>query len=268
MNIRKWLLLAFLSLLLLSATACGTIISTGSKAITTPDVTVCPSAATPNTTTTPSVTMIPTPEATPALTSPDITNSAEADTPVISPTATPVQYEYYDHSVESHNGKSMATAHTKIEVYNGGYNGWNEIIDKITIQNNDNNFEINDLIGYYSDMSWSPDDTKLVVSYYGRTWSNFSIFNAVDATPIYSEISFDTIRSYFEGKGTVFNFKNNESRPDTQIIFQEWSEDSKSIKVKYSTIDTDWQTQSGTFWYDLGTGEMRDIEQNSPYEDG
>lgn len=171
------------------------------------------------------------------------------------------------HSVTSHNGKSIAIANTKRETYDDWYDS-NEIIDKIVIQNEDSTFEINNLIGYYGNMCWSNNDTKLLISYYGRTWSSFTIFNPIDATPLYSEVSFNEIKNFFEGEDIVFDYKENENRPDPQIVFQEWSEDSKSIKVKYSIIDTKWQTQSGTFWYDLDTGKMKDLEQNPPYEAG
>ena len=190
-----------------------------------------------------------------------------APTTFISPTIIPIQYELLTHSVTSHNGNSTAIANTKRETYDD-WSDSNEIINKVVIQNEDSTFEINNLVGYYGGMCWSNDDAKLLVSYYGRTWSSFTIFNATSATPLYSDVPFNEIRSLFEGKGIVFDYKENESRPDVQIVFQEWSENSKSIKVKYSIIDTQWKTQSGTFWYDLDTGKMSDLEQNPPYEAG
>lgn len=194
----------------------------------------------------------------------DTTVTTIAPTAGISPSAIPRQNELLTHTVTSHDGNSTAIANTKKESYDDSV----EIIDKIVINNKDGTLEINDLVGYYKDMCWSRDDTKLLVSYYGRTWSNFTVFNAIDATPLYSEVPFHEIRSFFEGEGIIFDYKENEDRPDVRITFENWSEDCKSIKVMYSVTDTQWQTQSGTFWYDLDTGNMRDLEQNPPYEAG
>lgn len=259
-------IILFTCLILLYFTLSYGTVKYDSASSTSLKITVTPSLTNILPTTTPYITITPT--ATPVITTPAGTDSTIAVSEMISPTEPPIQFEYFTHSVESDNENGLATAYTKIEVYHGIHNGLDEIIDKITIKNGDCSYDINNLIGYYSGMKWSKDGTKLVVSYYGRTWSNFSIFNVSSTVPAYSELSFDTIKNYFEGIGTVFEFKEQEDRPDPQITFQEWSDDSKSIKIKYSIIDTQFLTQSGTFWYDLDTRKMRDLEQKPPYEDG
>lgn len=241
------LLYPLIFILMLSASACKVSNNADGLLVDSTQASVTPEASI-------SITSTPAPVVIPEITAPTLT-------PV------PVQYEQLSHTVRSSNGKYSATAYTKRERYNG-YRDSNEIIEKVVIEKGDTSLEINTLAAYYGNMSWSPNDTKLVVSYYGRLWSDFSIFNAVDAALVCPEINFNTIRTFFENNGVIFEYKENENRPDPQIIFEEWSKDSRSIKVKYSIIDTDWQTQSGSFWYEPDSGEMKDLEQYPPYDAG
>lgn len=167
------------------------------------------------------------------------------------------------HKVISNNGKLTATAYTTAE-----FSDFNEVIDRIIIQTEVNSYEISDIIGYYDNMQWSYDDTKLVISYYGRQWGNFIIIDIANKRTIYPETYYEDIRKHFEDLGYSFDYEPNASRPDPYIYFDGWSEDSQSFKITYTVKDTDWQTQSGSFRYDLTTGEMKDFEQYPPYQQG
>lgn len=197
--------------------------------------------------------------------SPEETSDPEDKlTSVISPTGVPSEFISATHEVASNNGKLTATAYTTAERFT-----FDEVIDKITIQKGDAAvYEISDIIGYYDTMTWSKDDTKIAISYYGKQWGNFIIADVINNTILYPEIYYSDIRKHFEDLGYRFDYEPNASRPDPYIYFDGWSEDSKSFRVKYTVKDVDWLTQSGSFWYNLDTGEMSDFEQYPPYQQG
>jgi hypothetical protein len=180
-----------------------------------------------------------------------------------SPTVIPEQYTSLAYTVKSNNGKFIATAYTTKE-----YLDYNEVLNKITVQTDEGIYEYSDIIGYYDNMKWSQDDTKLAASFYGRQWGNFIIFDTINNTVINPVTDYNKVINYFEESGYVFEYEPHEFRPDPYFNLIEWSDDCNSIKIEYSVIDTEWQTQSGSFWYDLNTGELKELEQNPPFQQG
>lgn len=138
-------------------------------------------------------------------------------------------------------------------------------IDKIIIMDGSKQQEYNNIVGYLDQMYWSPDETKLIVSYFGREWADFLIIDILEGKLIYdSSVYYEDMRKHFEKTGVLFDYTVSENRPDPVNKLIAWSEDGEKIQIEYNIQDNEFYTQSGTFWYHLKTGKITDLEQKEP----
>jgi hypothetical protein len=120
-----------------------------------------------------------------------------------------------------------------------------------------------DIVGRDFSFLWSPDSKRVAATYSGRIWTSFSILD----TEALAEIPVSDIASYmeqFKEQGVTFDYTLNENRPDPQINPLDWSPDSSKLLIFYQWHDTQYTTQSGTFLYEVNSGQVSKLVQNPP----
>ncbi len=72
----------------------------------------------------------------------------------------------------------------------------------------------------------------------------------------------------FKAQGERLDYRVNEARPDPALIPAEWLQGSSEILISYQWRDTSYMTQSGTFAYDVESGQIFGLIQNAPFQAG
>ncbi len=120
-----------------------------------------------------------------------------------------------------------------------------------------------DIIGRDFNFLWSEDCRFLAVTYSGREWTHFSIVNTTTLTEIPGPYM-ASVMEQLKARGATFDYTANETRPDPALTPVEWLPDSSSILIYYQWHDTSYTTQSGTFVYEIESGQISELIQNPP----
>ncbi|ACL21228.1 hypothetical protein Dhaf_3208 [Desulfitobacterium hafniense DCB-2] len=124
-----------------------------------------------------------------------------------------------------------------------------------------------DIVGGYFDFLWSENSRFLAVTYSGREWTHFSIVDTITLTETPGPYRASVLEQ-LKAQGERLDYTANETRPDPVLTPVEWFPDSSKVLVSYQWRDTSYMTQSGTFVYEVESGRISGLSQNSPHQDG
>jgi hypothetical protein len=126
---------------------------------------------------------------------------------------------------------------------------------------------INDIVGYYDDISLDKQTSFAVINYYGRKWGDFILLDINSGQVEYYEpFNFPDIKTAYRDQGDRMVYEINENGVITFSC--EKILDADTIIVGYQVDDKDGYLQSGIFKYIISKHAFEDMKQNPPKPEG
>lgn len=137
-----------------------------------------------------------------------------------------------------------------------------EKIEYVTVDSNGEKVHHKDFDAYFDKLTWIEEETKAILSYHSSKGQNFRIIDLATGQWTYKgDLDYQAISEGFELQGEKLKAQPKNVQ-DFRLTYDDISNDGKKIMMRYSFQDETDQMRSGSFWYELETGQMSGIIQD------